>query len=103
MHEDIQRFVRSGWTDNTARSREEMIDDLERQMRDEGYVPSIDNYPQYTVNYVEETEKFFFILSVYMVYVGKEESWEVSGVTNGKKIMKHIPLTKSSQSSNTAE
>lgn len=98
MHDDIVRFSRNGWTDNTAKSREWMIDDLEREMRDEGYVPSIDNYPQYTVEYVEEEEKFFFILSVYMVYVGKEESWQVSGVTVGKKIMKPTPPTKSSPS-----
>lgn len=97
MHEDIKRFEYQGMTDNNAQTREWFIHEAEKTLRDQGYVPSIDNEPQYTVEYVPETECFHFILSVFAVYVG-EDSWEVSGVTHGKLIPRYTPRNKSNPS-----
>ena len=98
MHEDIVRFETSGTTDNNATTRELWIAEAERQMREAGYVPSIDLAPQYTVEYVADEENFHFVLSIYGVKVGIENSWDVSGVTNGKRISKHSAPAKLSQS-----
>lgn len=98
MHEDIVRFETSGTTDNNATTREWWVAEAERQMRDAGYAPSIDLEPQYTVEYVEDEENFHFVLSIYGVKVGVEHSWELSGVTNGKRIPRHTAPAKLSQS-----
>ena len=95
MHENIIRFQREGYTDNNAETREWFIAEMEKEMREEGYAPSIDNEPQYTVEYLPREECFYFTLSVFGVHVGKDESWQVSGVTAGKKIPRHIQKAKS--------
>lgn len=94
MHEDIVRFEREGYSDNNAQTREWFIAEVEKEMRDKGFVPSIDNEPQYTVEYLPEDECFYFTLSVFGVKVGVEKSWDVSGVTHGKPIMRSTPKIK---------
>lgn len=98
MHDDIKRFEQEGYTENNAQNRDWCIRELETQMRDAGYAPSIDNEPQYTVEYLPAEECFKFKLSVFGVFVGKEDAWSVSGVTTGRRIMKHTPRTKSKAS-----
>lgn len=98
MHDDIIRFERQGYTDNNAQTREWYINEVEKEMRDAGLAPSIDNDPQYTVEYLPSEGCFYFTLSVFGVKVGKDEAWDISGVTNGKRIMKHTPRTKSRES-----
>lgn len=93
MHDNIVRFEQKGLTLDTAQAREWLVDEIERQMRDSGYAPSIDNEPQFTVEYSADSEAFNYTLSVFGVKV-KEDPWKVSGVTRGKTIMKHTQKTK---------
>jgi hypothetical protein len=95
MHDDIVRFSREGLTgENHVQTKEWWVRDVENEMRDNGYVPSIDNDPQYTVDYLGDKEGFKFVLSVYGVYVGEDKAWQVSGVTSGKTIMRSTQKTK---------
>lgn len=94
MHDDVVRFEHSGYTDNNAKTREWFIAETEREMRDKGYAPSIDNEPQYTVAYLPDRECFCFTLSVFGIFVGKDRSWDVSGVASGKQVMRHTPKAK---------
>jgi hypothetical protein len=95
MHDDIKRFGQDGYADdNHVQNKEWLVRELETQMRDQGYVPCLDNEPQYTAHFVSAEKGFWFELSVYGIFVGKEDAWRLSGVTNGKQIRKHIPTTK---------
>ena len=94
MHENIKRYTIEGNTLDSMQNRDWLIKSLETQMRDEGYVPSIDLDPQYTLEFDGGLDWFGFKLSVYGVYIGEDESWNVSGVTSGKKIMMPTRLTK---------
>jgi hypothetical protein len=97
MHDDIIRYSLDGQIDdsNVVQSKERLIHHLEGDMRDEGVVPSLDLDPQFTLYYNEDTEQYDFSLTVYGVYVGKEEAWQGAVVTSGKKITKPTPPTKS--------
>jgi hypothetical protein len=86
LHDDIIRFSRTGVTENNAKNRELMVRDMEVEMRDLGFVPSLDNEPQYTVEFNRESQIFHFEVSVYGVKVGALNSWQISGVSNGKMI-----------------
>lgn len=84
MHDDIRRFGLTGTitSDRFVSAREWLIKDVEDGMRDEGFVPVLDLKPQFTRSYNPDKEEFEFEISVYGTYVG-EESWHVSGMTNG--------------------
>lgn len=97
MHEEIIRYSMSGdITDSNLENRKsQLVNFLETQMRDEGVVPSLDLDPGFTLDYDTARAVFRFELSVYGVYVGKEgDLWGTAGVTGGKRIMKHTPLSK---------
>lgn len=97
MHEEIIRYSIDGEiTDSNLEShKEQLIGFLETQMKDEGVVPSLDLSPGFTIDYDPERAVFRFELSVYGMYVGKEgDLWGTAGVTGGKRIMKHTPLSK---------
>ena len=84
MHDEIRRFNLTGLvtSERFISARENLIKDVEDSMRDEGFVPVLDLKPQFTRNYDPKTESFEFEVSVYGTYVG-DESWHVSGMTNG--------------------
>lgn len=96
MHDTIKKFSLHGELDDrvVVQAKERMIAFLESMMRDKGCVPSLDLDPQFTTRYIAEKEKFEFDLSVYGIYVGREESCSVSGVTNGKKIPRYTVRNK---------
>ena len=91
MHDDIKRFGLTGevTSGNFVSTRESLIREVEDSMRDEGYVPLLDLTPMFTREYRPGTETFSFQLSVYGVYVGEDEAWQLAGMTNG------VPLRKS--------
>jgi hypothetical protein len=95
MHDQIRNWELKGEIGDTnlVETKERMIHHLESLMRDYGYVPSIDNDPHFTRTY-RDNGIFDFALTVYGVYVGKEEAWNVSGVAGGKTIAKHTARTK---------
>jgi hypothetical protein len=104
MHDEVVRFPLEGvLTDklNLAQHKERMVHFLEGDMRDRGYVPLLDMEPHYTQSWNNEEEHFVFQLSVYGVHVGKEQAWRVSGISNGKTILRYIPPARSKQSSDT--
>lgn len=96
MHDDIKKFFLSGdiSSANVVQTKERLIQAQEAIMRDEGYVPDLDKEPQFTRNYVEETNRFTFALTVYGIYVGKDKAWATGGIMGGKTILKSIPATK---------
>ena len=97
MHEDIKRFPLEGAiTDalNVVEHKERLISFIEGAMRDEGYVPLLDMEPHFNQRFDVEGEHFEFKLSVYGVFVGKEESWGIAGVMSGNKIPKYIAPSK---------
>ena len=100
MHDEILRYSLDGEiTDSNLESHKtQLVEMLEMQMRDDGVVPSLDLDPGFTLDYDPERDVFKFELSVYGIYVGREgDLWGTAGMTAGKKIMKHTPLTKLSQ------
>lgn len=104
MHDEVVRFPLEGvLTDklNIAQHKERMIHFLEGDMRDRGYIPLLDMEPHYTHSWDNEGEHFVFVLSVYGVYVGKEQAWRTSGIMSGKMIPKYTPPAKSKESSGT--
>lgn len=96
MHDDIKKFSINGELQDTAvvKVKERMIFFLESRMRDDGFVPSLDLDPQFTVDYMADKEVFKFNLSIYGVEVGKEKACRVSGVTNGKEVRRYIAPVK---------
>lgn len=96
MHDDIKRFSLDGeiTSDRFISAREALLNDVDSEMRDEGYVPVLDLIPQFTRQYNEESETFKFEISIYGVYVGEDKSWQVSGMTNGTLIEKYTPHKK---------
>ena len=90
MHENIKKFSLSGEMndENVEQEKERIIRNLETQMRDNGVVPVLDMDPHFSWKYVPEQNKYTFELSIYGTKVGKEAAWQISGIMNGKPIMK---------------
>ena len=90
MHDSIKKFSIHGQIDdsNIPVAKERLVLFIEQMMRDKGCAPVLELDPQFTATYVPEKETFKFDLSVYGAWVGKEKAWEVSGVSNGKLVMK---------------
>lgn len=91
MHDEIKKFSLSGelGEPNIVNTKERLVSHLENMMRDYGFAPSIDNDPQFTLDYNAEAGGFDFELTVYGVKVGKEKAWDISGVTSGKEIPRY--------------
>ena len=100
MHEEIKRFYLNGEVadNNLVEAKERLIHFIEAGMRDEGYVPELTLEPQFSLNYDAVNEKYDFELSVYGVHVGRERECHLSGVENGRTVMKYIRPVKSSRS-----
>ena len=95
MHDDIRKFSLEGDIgSDTVKTRERLIEFIESNMRDYGYVPALDNEPQFTRTFDEKTETFKFRLTVYGVAMDKEKVWGVSGVMNGKEIPRYTVPSK---------
>jgi hypothetical protein len=91
MHDEVKRFPLDGEivdSGNLVTAKERLVNFVETQMRDEGYVPVLDLEPQFTLDYNLDTEGYSFKLSVYGVHVGKEGAWQSAGMMNGKMITK---------------
>ena len=100
MHQEIVDFHLEGEVleQNLVKQKETLVRAVEDGMRESGHVPILDIEPQFSLEYqMGNVGKFKFHLTVYGVWVG-EESWDVAGVTNGKKILKYTQKPKSSQS-----
>jgi hypothetical protein len=104
MHDEIKKFYLEGELAevNIVETKERIVHHLENMMRDYGFVPSIDNEPQFTLQFNPETEAFDFKLTVYGVKVDKERAWGISGITSGKEISKSIRRPKLKPLLNTA-
>jgi hypothetical protein len=103
MHDQIIRFSMPGEMKgaNKVEERERHIRFLENHMRNHGCVPVLDLIPQFTVNYLPETETYEFRVSVYGVFVGMEEAWYIDGMTNGTTTTSSTQKHKSKPSSDT--
>lgn len=100
MHEEIIRYSLDGEiTDaNMESHKNQLVQFLEVQMREEGVVPSLDLDPGFTLEYDHTREVMKFELSVYGIYIGeKGDLWGTAGMTSGRKVMKHTPLAKLKQ------
>lgn len=61
---------------------------LESDMREQGYVPVLDLDIQFSLSYVEESDKYEFDILVYGVYVGKKKSYLYEGFSGQSLIPK---------------
>ena len=97
MHTDIKRFYLSGQitAENFLQTRDRLFWELEVDMRDEGYVPVLDLVERSTREYNQATETFDFEFSIYGEYIG-EQSWDIAGTANGRRIM--MPYTQKHRS-----
>lgn len=96
MHEDIKTYTLDGEVDdkNLVETRERLILFMENMMREHGAVPVLDMDPQFTLDFKPDKELYEFKLTLYGVYVGKDEAWQIAGLMNGKAITKHIQKPK---------
>lgn len=91
MHDEIIRHSLKGRISdgNIVQQRERLIHFIESQMKDEGCVPSLDLDPQFTLDYDPSSETYEFELTVYGIYIGKENVCEAVGMTSGVRIEKN--------------
>jgi hypothetical protein len=96
MHEDIRKFSLEGEVaeTNMVNTKDRLVHHIESLMRDYSYVPALDLEPQFTLDYVPESEAFKFNLTVYGIKVDKEKAWSTGGIMNGKEIPKYTPQPK---------
>lgn len=97
MHDEVRRFPLDGEiadASNLVETRDRLVYFVETAMRDHGFVPALDLEPQFTLDYDLDKETYKFVLSVYGIYLGREESWRCVGVMSGKKIMRSTPPAK---------
>ena len=94
MHEDIKTYTLEGEVDDTnlIATKERLVHFMENMMREHGAVPVLDIEPQFTLDYIESKQLYSFKLTLYGVYVGGEEAWQLAGLMNGKPIMRHNQL-----------
>lgn len=90
MHDDIKKFLLTGEISdrNIVKAKERLVEAVESDMREQGYVPDLDKDPQFTMSYLPQLSKFTFVLTVYGIYVGRDKAWDTGGVMGGKTIMK---------------
>jgi hypothetical protein len=100
MHDEIIRFSVNGTLPdaNIVQTKERMVRFLLGAMKDNGCTPVLEMDPQFTLDYKAEHEHFEFALSMYGVWVGSEEAWEASGMTNGTMILNYTQKPKSKES-----
>lgn len=82
-HKPLKLFSLDGsMYDDSAiwRLKIEYIRLLTIQMRMSGYVPRIDINPDFTVEYNEKLENYYFKLTIFGVYVGKRKSEWIFGI-----------------------
>lgn len=99
MHDEIIRFSIEGTLpdSNIVQTKERMMDFLLGAMKDNGCTPVLELDPQFTLDYKPEDEIFEFELSMYAAFVGSEEAWQASGMTNGAMILNYTQKPKSKE------
>jgi hypothetical protein len=55
---------------------------LLEQARENGYVPVLDLDTSWSPTYYSDEDRWFFSLTLYVIYVGKKKSYEYEGFTN---------------------
>ena len=95
MHDEIKRYSLAGTIadDDIIKRKERLVNDLESAMRDEGFVPVLDLDPQFTLQFLPDSETYEFKLSVYGCEV--DNPWAVAGMMSGVPISKSTSLGKS--------
>lgn len=74
--------------ETVLRLRKQIEDHLEDEMREKGYVPSLDITPEIYWSYNEETEKFNYVIVKYGAFVGKRKAKKMLGLLGPHPIMK---------------
>jgi hypothetical protein len=87
-HRAIKRFYLEGQINDDSslwRSKETLTNTLVRQMRDAGYVRTLDVDPAWSTQYKEG--HYTFLLTIHGVYVGKKRAQEVYGIMGQREVM----------------
>lgn len=66
---------------------------LIKEMREAGFVPMLDQEPIWKT-LKRKDNSYTFELSIYAVYVGKDNSWTIEGMDATGKMLPRIPPTK---------
>lgn len=86
-HKKIKRFqIEVEFLDDSdiIRIRNQYENLLTSQMRDKGYVRALDIDPAFSVEFTGETWKF--LMTIHGIYVGRNKSWQLEGITQNKPI-----------------
>jgi hypothetical protein len=65
---------------------------INHMMRDKGYLKVLDLDPFWIVRYDEQSNKWYFDMTIYGVYMGKKKAWQFEGISQGKLIPRNTPL-----------
>lgn len=93
-HRKIKRFQVEGQflNDSEAASIKDLAERvLDVQMRDAGYIRSLDIDPVWGTDYNPVQDEWRYIMSMYGFYIGKRKAWQYEGASQGKMIPRNIP------------
>lgn len=99
-HKRIHRFQVDGVLRDDSdfiRARNQFENVLILNMRTSGYVRVLDIDPMFSVEFIQETSNYNFILTVHGIYVGKAKAWDIEGILQGKLIHRYTHLPKLNQ------
>ena len=88
-HKSIKKFYLDGIIHDESsigRLKIEYIRLLVSEMRLSGYVPRFDIEPDFTIDYNDKKNSFYFALTVHGIYVGKRNSEWISGIDGTRPI-----------------
>ena len=89
LHKPIKRFnVEVEFKDDSdmIRIRAQYESLVTHDMRNKGYIPVLDIYPHFSIDYDNKKEKWKFYLTLFGTYLGKKKAWQYEGMHQGKLI-----------------
>ena len=101
-HPTIKKFAVEGELIDDSyipSKRTEFESFLLKDIRDRGYIPVLDLDTVFSTTYNAEADRWFFLLTMYAVYVGRNRSCHIEGISGNKMIPRSIQKSKSVTSS----
>ena len=98
LHKPIKRFqveVEFKQDSDMIRVRAQYESLVTHDMRNKGYIPVMDVYPHFSIDYDNENEKWKCFLTLFGTYIGKKKAWQYEGIHQGKLIQRITQTVKS--------
>jgi len=93
-HKNIKRFAIVGefQTDSEIpKTRYSYEQFLTKDIRHRGYIPVLDLDTAWSTEYDEDSDRWFFTLTIQTIYVGKRKARECEGILSGSLIPRSTP------------